>query len=605
MIDPASLPRLFNALLREPPEGLKLRDQVLEPCAVIEKHGNLWSAHLAGVRLFKGKEKCLKAPSNEHSWVLDEETIFPLPADSSEVFNELLQGHSGSDLSYIEVRKLLSKDSQLITVRLEPNVFLSGARAADLNPEQIKISGLEANLYPYQAKGVQWLWDTLASTGGAILADEMGLGKTIQVIAILLISPPSRQSPALIVCPTSLIANWVREFEKFAPSLTVMVHRGPNRTGVFLGLQTANVVITTYGTMVSDIALFSSFMWEYVICDEAQAIKNPESIRRECISRIPREKSLPMTGTPVENSLVDLWSLVDFSTPGLLGHFSDFVKRFPDSAESATELSSLVDPIILKRRVIEVANDLPERINIDIPINMSEEMQNLYVEVKARTLEKYPIAGPLVATLQMQLLCTHPWLVCEDNESNNAEQAAIREHSTLPILTEKMEITVRLLNEAFLSDKKVLLFSVFNRMDQLIRSAGNALPSAFWGCINGSTAQHERQGIIDSFSEYDGPGCLILNPKAAGAGLNITAATVVIHISPVWNPALEAQASARAHRRGQMQPVSIYRLFYEDTVERVMLDRSIWRAEMGNEIAPSAERDKQDLLRAMELAPGT
>jgi len=130
MIDPASLPRLFNALLREPPEGLKLRDQVLEPCAVIEKHGNLWSAHLAGVRLFKGKEKCLKAPSNEHSWVLDEETIFPLPADSSEVFNELLQGHSGSDLSYIEVRKLLSKDSQLITVRLEPNVFLSGARVS-------------------------------------------------------------------------------------------------------------------------------------------------------------------------------------------------------------------------------------------------------------------------------------------------------------------------------------------------------------------------------------------------------------------------------------------------------------------------------------------
>ena len=604
MLDLTSLPRFFKLLLSDPPDNLKLRDKVLEPCALIEKNGTLWSAHLSGTFRFKGKEKLLKAPSNGHSWVLDDETIFPLPEDSSEIFNELLQGNSKSTLSYVQVRKLLSEDNPLIQVRLGPDEFLSGKSAADLYPEQVQIEGLKASLYSYQAKGIQWLWDTLSSNGGAILADEMGLGKTMQVIAILLLSPPLRESPALIICPTSLIANWVREFETFAPSLTVMVHKGPTRTGIFRGLQRTNVVITTYGTMVSDITLFSSFTWKYVVCDEAQAIKNPESNRRECISRIPLEKSLPMTGTPVENSLVDLWSLVDFATPGLLGNLSDFVKRFPDSDESAMELNSVVDPIILKRRVIEVANDLPERINIDIPINMSEEMQNLYKEVRERTLEKYPIAGALVATLQMQLLCTHPWLVCGDHDVNNSEQAEVRELPTLPLLTEKMEITVRLLNEAFLTNKKVLIFSVFNRMDQLIRRAGNTLPPGFWGSINGSTAQDERQLIIDKFSKFEGPGCLVLNPKAAGAGLNITAATVVIHISPVWNPALEAQASARAHRRGQKHPVSIYRLFYEDTVERVMLDRSIWRAGMGDQIAPMAQRDKQDLLRAMELVPG-
>ena len=604
MLELTDLPRLFKLLLSDPPDKLKLRDNVLEPCALIERNGTLWSAHLSGVSRFNGKKRVLKAPSNWHSWVLDDETIFPLPEDSSEIFNGLLQDYNESNLTYIQVRKLISDDNLLIPIQLDKDVFLSGASAADLNPEKIKINGLEANLYPYQAKGIQWLWDTLSSTGGAILADEMGLGKTLQVIAILLMETPSKKSPALIICPASLIANWVREFEKFAPSLTVLVHKGSARTGLFWGLQKTNVVITTYGTMVSDITLFSSFTWAYVICDEAQAVKNPESIRRKCISRIPREKSLPMTGTPVENSLIDLWSLVDFAIPSLLGNFSDFAERFPDSAESAAELNSLVDPIILKRRVAEVANDLPERINIDIPIHMPEKMQSLYKEVQARTLEKYPIAGALVATLQMQLLCTHPWLVCDDSDANNAENAKINKIPTLSLLTEKMEITINLLNEAFLSNKKVLIFSVFNRMEQLIQTAGNSLPRGFWGSINGSTAQDERQSIIDEYSCFDGPGCLILNPKAAGAGLNITAATVVIHISPVWNPALEAQASARAHRRGQTHPVTIYRLFYEDTVERIMLDRSIWRAEMGNEIAPIAERNKQDLLRAMELVPG-
>ena len=163
--------------------------------------------------------------------------------------------------------------------------------------------------------------------------------------------------------------------------------------------------------------------------------------------------------------------------------------------------------------------------------------------------------------------------------------------------------TVALLEEAFAAGRKVLLFAVFNRCGDLIREACRDLREIYWSAINGSTAQEDRQRIVDEFTAHEGPGCLILNPKAAGTGLNITAATIVIHYTQVWNPALEAQASARAHRRGQTEPVYIYRLFYEDTVERVMIDRAEWRREMGNEAVPVSTRDEDDLRRALELKP--
>jgi SNF2 family DNA or RNA helicase len=170
-------------------------------------------------------------------------------------------------------------------------------------------------------------------------------------------------------------------------------------------------------------------------------------------------------------------------------------------------------------------------------------------------------------------------------------------------MTPKLERTIALLEEAFLSGRKVLIFAIFNRCGDLIREAGRNLPAALWGAINGSTPQEERQRIVDAFTDYAGPACLVLNPKAAGAGLNITAATIVIHFTQAWNPALEAQASARAHRRGQKEPVTIYRLFYEDTVERVMIDRSEWRRDLGNDAVPISTREQSDLKRALSIRP--
>jgi SNF2 family DNA or RNA helicase len=507
------------------------------------------------------------------------------------------------DLPYAAAIGLIRNVPEGLAVEADAEILHPAKVSAELLPDRIEVGGLEARLFPYQARGVQWMWETVNRTGGLILADEMGLGKTLQIIALLMIDRPESSSPALIVCPTSLIANWVREIRRFAPSLSVIVHRGPQRAGIFRDLQVAQVVITTYDTMVNDIGLISSFEWSWVICDEAQAIKNPHSNRREAVVTIPRKRTIPMTGTPVENSLLDLWSLADFAIPGMLGERSVFEVEFPDTVEAGKALGRLTDPVVLKRRVADVAGDLPERIDIDLPLELDDDLARHYEAVREATMARYPVAGALVATLQLQLVCAHPWLREPGAEADQWDDAGIDSASALPLVTPKIERATELLREAFLNGRKVIIFSLFNRIGDLIRKASHDMKGTWWGAINGSTAQERRQAIVDEYSAHSGPACLILNPKAAGAGLNITAATVVIHFTPVWNPAIEAQASARAHRRGQTEPVTIYRLFYKDTVEEVMIDRSAWKADLANETVPVSSRDAADLQRALQISP--
>jgi SNF2 family DNA or RNA helicase len=600
--DLASLPEVFEKLRKDIPAGYTLSERVLDPVVLLERAGGHIVARLAGTRMVKGARSVIAAPTNSHAWVVDETIIRPLPRDVSVLLEEALGGTDPSDVRFSEAIRLLRSPPESIGTVPGPTLLQSGRVAADTHTDELKIEGLHAVLFPYQARGVQWMWETIGQTGGIILADEMGLGKTIQIIALLMLDPPVKSSPALIVCPTSLIANWVREIDRFAPTLSVIVHRGSHRAGIFRDLQRASVVITTYDTMVNDISLFSSFEWSWLICDEAQAIKNPHSNRRKAVVTIPRRRAVPMTGTPVENTLLDLWSLADFAIPGLLGDHSTFVVEFPDTEDAAKALGLLTDPIILKRRVADVAGDLPERIDIDIPIELDEQLIEHYRYVRESTIAKYPVAGALVATLQLQLFCAHPWLR-QDDPAFEIEDASLEHGSTFPLVTPKMDRTVQLLHEAFHNGRKVIVFALFNRVGDLIREAFKDFPAPYWGAINGSTPQERRQPIIDEFSEHAGPACLILNPKAAGAGLNITAATVVIHYTPVWNPAVEAQASARAHRRGQTEPVTVYRLFYIRTVEEVMIDRALWKSELANDAVPVSTRDASDLRRALQIMP--
>lgn len=603
MTDISGLPESVEELRVRPPEGFTLSERVISPVILIDKVGRNIMARLAGVRVQGGNRIIHLAPGNGHAWVLDGTTIRPLPRDAARLFAEMLNGLDQDNMPYSEAIRLMRNTDATIGVEPSESFLKAGRVAAENLDDNFAVPGLTAVLFPYQARGVRWMWETISHTGGLILADEMGLGKTLQIIALLMIEPPQTDAPALIVCPTSLIANWEREFARFAAGISVKVHRGPDRAGVYRGLQKTSVVITTYDTMVNDISIFSSFEWSWVICDEAQAIKNPDSNRRQAIVTIPRRRAIPMTGTPVENGLLDLWSLADFAIPGLLGSRHDFEVAYPDNIDSAQAIGRFTDPLILRRRVADVASDLPERINIDVPLELDDLLAEHYLQVRKQTLAKYPVAGALVATIQLQLVCAHPWLRRADENDTHGEDAEIVCARAYPLMTPKMERATDLLREAFFNGRKVIVFSLFNRIGDLLIDAFSGFRDVHWGAINGSTPQDRRQPIIDAFAAHDGPACLVLNPKAAGAGLNITAATVVIHFTPVWNPALEAQASARAHRRGQTQPVTVYRLFYKDTVEEVMIDRSLWKSELANESVPVSSRDATDLRRALEIAP--
>ncbi|MEP1963231.1 DEAD/DEAH box helicase [Tateyamaria sp.] len=594
----------FAALAECHPEGLTLSDRMGDPVISIEKDPQAYRAKLLGRRKVKGEFQYGSAPSRNHNWYIDGSVIRPLPNDVGEILKAVFCEFDLDQLSFADVLALRRLDQNIVVVELAENVLTPARVQAAAQPKGQAIPGLNATLLGYQATGVSWMHDTLSHTGGLILADEMGLGKTIQIISLLLLDPPTETAPALIVCPTSLISNWQREIFNFAPKLSVLVHRGPHRAGIFRGLQVAQVVIVTYDTVVNDISIFSAFEWGWMICDEAQAIKNPNSSRRIELATISRKRCIPMTGTPVENTLLDLWSLVDFAIPGLLGSQAIFEMEFPDDGLSAGKLKEITEPIVLRRMVKDVAGDLPDRIDIDLPISLGQDLALDYERVRAETMEEYPVAGALVASGQLQIFCAHPWLQAIPSDNPYWEEnAQILFGDNDALVTPKLERTVSLIREALLNNRKVLVFSAFNKCGDLIYKALNPTSEVFWGAINGSTPQEERQSLVDAYSDFAGPACMVLNPKAAGAGLNITAATVVIHYTQVWNPALEAQASARAHRRGQTEPVTVYRLYYEDTVEEVMIERSKWKRELGNEATPITTRNASDLKRALAITP--
>lgn len=597
------LPSDYRQLSDVPP-GIRISDRIQTPVLSIVR---IAGANLAclGARIMSGGVATnVGAPSLDHNWVMHRNRIVPLPVDIPDIVTSLIGKADPENLSLPNVLRIQREAEDLIRVEIDGSVFqTANDRAHDLSGD-LEVPGLNAVLYPYQVEGVNWLKETLQHTGGVILADEMGLGKTMQIISVLLLDPPSDESPALIVCPTTLIANWCREIGKFAPSLTMLVHRGSDRTGIHSGLKRAQIVITTYDTLVNDIILFESVQWSLAVCDEAQAIKNPSSQRRRALARIPREQSIAVTGTPVENSLSDLWSLCDFAIPGLLGTHSEFELQYPDGVTAADAVANATNPVVLKRRVCDVANDLPERIDIDLPLELDPDLAAKYEKIRKETLEKYPKAGALVATGQLSLFCAHPLLRCRIAAGNHWEEPVfIQEHTAYSLETPKIERTISLLEEAFSVGRKALIFANYNACGTLIRKAAAKLKPAFWGAINGSTPQGDRQLIVDDFSAHQGPAALILNPRAAGSGLNITAATVVIHFTQVWNPALEMQASARAHRRGQTEPVTIYRLYYENTVEEVMLERSAWKRELADTSVPISTREQADLSKALSISP--
>lgn len=459
-------------------------------------------------------------------------------------------------------------------------------------------NAFQGNLYPYQATGFRWLsYIVDQNLPGCLLADEMGLGKTVQIICTLLACRErGLDKPSLIVAPATLLENWRREFGKFAPSVVPLIHRGSNRAGLAVSLAGEAIVVTSYETLLSDISMFREIDWGLVILDEAQAIKNPDARRSRELKTLRRGAAIAVTGTPVENRLADLWSISDFLLPGRLGTRDEFRRLHPDTADGAASLEPRVTPFILRRLVADVATDLPERIEIPQAVELDDESVAAYEAIRAEADPN--VRGSALATLQrLRIFCAHPWLVDRLKEGQNPVACS-----------NKLARTYEIVEEIAERKQKVLLFTSFLEMsDLLAKSLSAKFGMPVWQ-IDGRTPVPERQQIVDNFSIIEGAAALVLNPRAAGTGLNIVAANHVIHFNLEWNPAVEDQASARSYRRGQTRPVTIHRLFYSNTVEDFISDKSTAKRELANSSvigSDGSSLDASEIIKALSISPRT
>lgn len=447
-------------------------------------------------------------------------------------------------------------------------------------------------LYAYQEDGLRWLRLLNEEGIGGILADEMGLGKTVQVIALLASHPERPVFPALIVCPASVLENWRRELAKFAPGISAMVHQGHGRTGDPAVLGSHEVVITSYDTVVRDLSLLRGITWAIIVADEAQNIKNPEAVRTRSLKGLHRATALAVTGTPLENRLSDLWSLADFVIPGVLGDAKSFASLYEAAPEGPRQVGHILRPVMLRRRVSDVANDLPELIDIPHFLEMGEEEADAYERLRlaATAGSGRPTLGALT---RLRMFCTYPGLA--DTGAEWPEGCSMK-HGRLMELLE--EITV--------SGEKALIFTSFTKaVTGLVAELPDRFGVPAWS-ITGDTPVSSRQDLVDRFSAVGGSAILVLNPRAGGVGLNITAANHVIHLNSEWNPALQDQATKRAHRHGQQKPVRVHRLVYGSTVEEVIENRLASKRAMADDAVrdnTGEDADFGDLLRALQVSP--
>lgn len=467
---------------------------------------------------------------------------------------------------------------------------------APVNEDECVPTALRATLFPYQKTGYLWLKYMLEETQGCILGDEMGLGKTMQVITELLHLKIDNVLPAIVIAPISLLINWQRECEKFAPSLKTHIHHGNKRTGNYHDLIGYDVIITSYTTVVSDIHMLNMIQWQLVVLDEAQNIKNPYSARTKACKLIKRNRSLAVSGTPFENHVTDIWSLVDFIQPGLLGTLNKYNSIISDDIDGGKRIEPILSPLMIRRLVKDVAKELPKKMVSAIPLQMSEKECEQYTQYRDDILKENNDGTINMGMLQMlRIYCTHPFVALKTPYAGDPAENSI-----------KYQRFCEIVEEILSRNEKVLVFTTYKIMFDIFNYD---IPGRFnipiWS-INGETEVKDRQNIVDTFNNTIGSAMLVLNPKAAGTGLNITGANHVIHYNLEWNPSLEDQSTARAYRRGQQKTVFVYRLYYEGTIEEVINER----IDRKRDIAASAivgtdgkNQDREDIMRALSLVP--
>jgi superfamily II DNA or RNA helicase len=444
-------------------------------------------------------------------------------------------------------------------------------------PEKIEVTtveGLKAELRSYQQEGVSWLQNLRARHVGGVLADDMGLGKTLQTIAHVTLEKIGgrlKDRPALIIAPTSLVMNWEREFKKFSPDLRVLAIHGAHRHNAYDGIRDADVVITSYPVLCRDEERFAEWVFHIVILDEAQQIKNLKSRAHVAARAIDAEHHLCLSGTPVENHLGELWALLDFVNPGLLGdelHFNRFyripIERLKNEDRLAA-LRELVAPYILRRLKRDVAKELPPKTEVMRPVELHGGQRELYESIRVaahaevrKLIKKKGLAASVVPVLgaltKLRQVCCDPRLV------RMSQAGKIRESA-------KYNMFFELLDKQLAGGHRVLVFSQFTSMLNLLE-AGLRERKVKYAILTGAT--QDRAEAVDQF-EKGGAKVFLISLKAGGTGLTLTSADVVIHYDPWWNPAIQAQATDRAYRIGQKKPVISYQLFAAGSVEERIL----------------------------------
>ncbi|MFD3642781.1 DEAD/DEAH box helicase [Streptomyces griseus] len=466
--------------------------------------------------------------------------------------------------------------------------------------------GLDATLRDYQLRGLAWL-DRMTSLGlGGCLADDMGLGKTITLIALHL--HRAHPSPTLVVCPASLLGNWHREINRFAPGVPVRRFHGTDRT---LSDPDGGFVLTTYGTMRSSAPRLAEQSWGLVVADEAQHVKNPHSSTAKALRTIPAPARIALTGTPVENNLSELWALLDWTTPGLLGPLKAFRARHAriventgtaaglGNEEAVERLSRLVRPFLLRRKKSDpgIAPELPPKTETDHPVSLTREQATLYEAAVRETMAQIEAAEGIARRGLVMKLLTSLKQIC-----NHPAQYLKEEPTRLTGRSGKLALLDELLDTILSEDGSVLIFTQYVTMAKLLSAhlASRAIPSQL---LHGGTPVAERERMVDRFQSAEVP-VFLLSLKAAGTGLNLTRAAHVVHFDRWWNPAVEEQATDRAYRIGQTQPVQVHRIIAEGTVEdriaelleskRVLADAVLGSGESA--LTELSDRDLADLV---------
>jgi SNF2 family DNA or RNA helicase len=434
----------------------------------------------------------------------------------------------------------------------------------DLN-EYVVPNSLIADLFQHQLEGFQWLCSLQDKNRGGLLADDMGLGKTIQVISYLLYQKEKNNlGPTLIILPIALIENWVEEINKFAPALSssIYIHRGSNRLKSSEVISRYELIFTSYDTLKLDQLILGKIKFKAVICDEAQNAKSHNSQRSRALRAMQSEFRLAMTGTPVENTLDELWTIMDFVQPGYLGSLKEFRKRFYET-EDYDGLLQALKPYYLRRTKKEVLDDrLPKKHDPRIEYVNTSNTQAQIVQSMLQTKEVGQVAI-LNMLMRLRQLYGHPGAVIQQYEDIHFEEAP------------KLYETLKIIDKIKSRNEKVLIFTEFKKLHSILKRVFMQRYGISVPIIDGETIN--RQGVVKQFNQSQGFGIMLLSPKAAGVGLTITSANHVIHYTRWWNPAVENQATDRAYRIGQTKDVFVYQIITKDpdnfpngTVEELM-----------------------------------